>query len=170
MHDKKDFNLLARQLMAFVDLAKWAASFGTDSIEQMITPVKGIRLSPELSKHFGVAEDEVGWMLLAHEREGKWLADLPVSSAFLDYTDGIVLLTDQVSVFDTPFESMGIDLFVPSVGLRQSLRTHQLLGFGLVDDAGKVTRVNRIVPMYTKERYEAQRALQSGNSTSIFRS
>lgn len=158
MEDKKDFSFLAKQLVAVVDFIKWTSSFSADAIRQMETPVSGIRLSPALSSLFALAKDELGWMLTMHENEGSWLADLPLAEAYVGFDDGLILVTEPLTIFDQPFEQLGVQLFIPHAYLREELATNRLLGFGLMHAAtGKVERVNRMIPLYNPTTYETKR-------------
>lgn len=163
MENKKNFKLLANQLIGLVDFIKWTSSFGTGAIMQMETPLSGITLSPQLVDLFALARDDIGWMLVMHEREGTWLKNLPIDKIFVGYSDGIIVVTDAVNIFDQPFDPIGIDIFIPHIHLRTEIAESLLMGFGLLREESQVVeRVNRLVPVYTKGRYEAERIANTG--------
>lgn len=161
MTDKKDFNFLAKQLTALVDFIKWTSSFSSGTVEQMEVPVTGIRLAPATTHLFGLAMDDHGWMLVMHEQESSWLADLPFSEAYVGFGDGLILVTEEVTIFEQPFPQLGIDIFVPELFMREELMKKNLLGFGLIRKAtGQAERVNKIVPLYNPDTYEEARRVK----------
>lgn len=174
--EEKDFNLASKRLVAMVDFLKWTSTFGEGAIHQMEHPLSGVRFSPGMTRLFGLAEDETGTMLVMHEKEGAWLADLPIQCAFIGYGDELLVVSEAFSLFDVPFERIGIGVLIPSPELRAETAKKTLLGFGLArnQDASEtsqeiVTRVNRIVPLYTPERYELMRREHRIETGSLFR-
>lgn len=164
MDTKKKFDLLALQLQATVDFLKWIGSCDSGGIRQMEVPYAGVALSPALSDLFALARDEVGWMLVMRADEGGWLAQLPLHSAYLGYGDGLLLVTESFEVLEQVVPQVAIEIFMPKLELGQLLATQTLLGFGLDvtpahegDPAPAVARVNKVIPLYTKARYETQR-------------
>lgn len=170
MEEKKDFNLLASKLVALVDFIKWTSSFPVGVIQQMEVPLTGIRVSPMATHLFGLARDEIGWMLAMHEREGEWLANLPVESAYIGFDDSLIIVTEPVTMFDEPFPAVGVKVFIPQIALRSELAKHALLGFGILREAtGDVERVNRLVPLYNPASYEQAKIAPTGTEvTALF--
>lgn len=170
MEEKKKFKLSSEQLISFVDFLKWTSSFSGDLIRQMESPLPGVAFAPALSDLFALAKDDVGWMLVMHEKEGHWLANLPVAHAFVGYGQGLVLATEEVTLLEQPFLPVGIDCFIPHQYLVDELKLHNLIGFGLMREASNtVERVNRVVTLYTPERYDAARVNSARTrSTSLF--
>lgn len=170
MKDKKDFNFLAKQLTALVDFIKWTSSFSSGTVEQMEIPVTGIRLAPATNDLFGLAMDEQGWMLVMHEQESSWLADLPFSEAYVGFSDGLILVTQEVTIFEQPFPQLGIEIFVPEPFLRDELMKNKLLGFSLIRKAtGQLERVNKIIPLYNPATYdEVRRATAHKGTRGLF--
>lgn len=169
--EKKDFNIASRHLMSIVDFIKWTSTFGEGAIQQMETPVSGVRLSPALSRLFGIASDDSGWMLTMREEEGGWLRDLPIACGFIGFSDELLIVTEEFNLLDTPFSRVGIGVFVPDPQFRAAIAEQPLIGFGLIQGDGKMTtvrRVNKIVPMYTPERYEGARIENVGAFRSLF--
>ena len=165
---KKDFILASSRLVAAVDFIKWTSTFGEGAIRQMETPVSGVRLAPGLSRLFGIAHDDAGIMLTMHEKEAPWLEHLPVECAFIGFSDELLIVTEWFSLFDVPFERVGLGVFVPSPDLRADIATQHLIGFGLIREENVVERVNKIIPIYTPERYEQQRSETRQNNSSLF--
>lgn len=169
--EKKDFNIASRRLISLVDFIKWTSTFGEGAIQQMETPVSGVRLSPALSRLFGIASDDSGWMLTMREEEGGWLRDLPVACAFVGFSDELLIVTEEFNLLDTPFPRVGVGVFVPDPQFRAAIAEQSLLGFGLIRCEGEavtVQRVNKIVPLYTPERYESARIENVGKLRSLF--
>lgn len=156
MENKKNFKLLSLQLVSIVDFIKWTSSFSDGALEQMEAPMSGVRLKPALNSLFAFAKDDLGWMLTMHEKEGAWLAHLPVSAVFTGYNDGVIVTIAQVAIFGEIFEPTALDIFVPNAALLEQLQGESLFGFGLLRESGEVERVNRMVPLYTRAQYEAQ--------------
>lgn len=166
--EKKDFIIASKRLVAAVDFIKWTSTFGEGSIRQMEAPVSGVRLAPGLSRLFGIAKDDAGIMLTMHEKEAPWLEHLPVECGFVGFGDELLIITEPFNLFDVPFEHVGLGVFIPSPDLRLDIAKQSLIGFGLISD-GNVKRVNKIIPLYTPERYEQQRAEIRQDSGSLFR-
>lgn len=153
-HMKKDFNLLAKKLTAIVDFIKWTSSFSHGTISQMEMPISGIRLSPSTLSLFGLAYDDLGWMLVMHEKEASWLADLPIGAAYVGFDDSLIIRTDEITIFDQRFEPCAISMFIPEVVMRTELASHNLLGFGLLRaGTNTVERVNKLVPLQNPHTY-----------------
>ena len=170
--EKKDFILASKRLIAAVDFVKWTSTFGEGAIHQMETPVSGVRLAPGLSRLFGIGRDEAGLMLVMHENEGPWLANLPIECAFIGYGDELLITTERFELFDVPFERIALGVFIAAPDLRAEIARQSLVGFGLVsgnEAASEVPkRVNKIVPLYTPERYEQKRLEKRQGSRSLF--
>lgn len=170
--EKKDFILASKRLVAAVDFIKWTSTFGEGAIRQMETPVSGVRLAPGLSRLFGIAQDDAGFMLVMREREGPWLAHLPIECAFIGYGDELLVVTERFQLIDVPFDRLALGVFAASPVLRADLARQSLLGFGLIrenEETGQtIERINKIVPLYTPERYEQQRTEKRQNSGSLF--
>lgn len=151
-----------------VDFIKWTSSFGEDAIKQMEAPLRGVRLMPSLSPLFGIAFDDMQPMIAMHADEAPWLAHLPMQMALTGYGDALILVTEEFSIFDQAFPSIGIEIYIPFQH-REALASAPLLGFGHVH-AGTVQPVNRIVPVYSRQRYESERraAPRSAQETSLF--
>jgi len=166
MEDKIKFKLLSKKLVSLVDFIKWTSSFSRGTIHQMETPISGIRLDPTMLSLFALAKDEIGWMFVMHEDEAPWLENLPLSMAFIGFSDGIILVTDSITLFDQPFEPFGIDVLIPQPFLRDELRSQNLLGFGLKrKETNQVERINRVVPLYNPESYELLRTAAISQQT-----
>jgi hypothetical protein len=162
MDTKKTLISRARELLAIVDFAKWIDSCDASGAKQMEYPFSGVALDASLSDLFALAHDNVGWMLAMHAKEGQWLAHLPLHSAYLGFGEGLVLVTDAFTMLEEEVPAIAVQIFVPKVSLVELLGAQTLLGFGLGTDvpgeaAPAVQRVNRLVPLYTPERYEAER-------------
>ena len=170
--EKKDFILASKRLIAAVDFLKWTSTFGEGAIHQMETPVSGVRFAPGLSRLFGIGQDAAGLMLVMHETEGSWLAHLPIECAFIGYGDELLIVTERFELFDVPFERITLAVFIASPDLRAEIARHSLFGFGLISGnpaEGETTkRVNKIVPIYTPERYEQERLAKRQGSGSLF--
>lgn len=168
--EKKDFILASKRLVAAVDFIKWTSTFGEGAIRQMETPVSGVKLAPGLSRLFGIARDDAGLMLTMHEKEAPWLESLPLECAFIGFSsDELMIVTERFSLFDVPFERIGLGIFVPSPDLRADIASQSLIGFGLLKEDNTVERVNKIIPIYTPERYEQQRSQTRQDNGSLFR-
>ncbi|HEY0820325.1 MAG TPA: hypothetical protein VGD46_16185 [Rhizobacter sp.] len=158
--------------MAVVDFLKWLNSCDESGIQQMEQPFPGVRLLPTLSDLFALAQDEAGWMLTMHADEAPWLAHLPLHSAYLGFGDGLTLLTQPVELLGETLPQTAIEIFVPELALLDLLASQRLLGFGHgrgEREAMVVTRVNRVIPLYTKARYEeARRTAVTPSATRMF--
>jgi len=163
-------DLRANRIVALVDFLKWTASLDSAWVHQIEFPYTGIRLSPVLSDLFGLAKDEAGWMLVMRREEAPWLAHIPLHSAYAGFGGGLVLILDQFEVLDVPVGRLAIDIFIPDLELRRQLAEQTLLGVGLVNGDGvqQVSRVNSIVPLYTKDRYDIARRAATRNDGSLF--
>lgn len=168
--EKKDFILASAKLVAAVDFIKWTSTFGEGVIRQMENPVSGVKLSPGLSRLFGIASDDAGIMLVMHAKEAPWLENLPIECAFIGFDDELLIVTEKFSLFDIPVERVGLGVFVPSPDLRADIAKQNLIGFGLIEDDGQETvrRINKIVPLFTPESYEQQRAESKQSTGSLF--
>ncbi|CAE6793614.1 hypothetical protein R70006_04965 [Paraburkholderia domus] len=151
-----------------VDFIKWTSTFGEDAIKQMETPLTGVRLTASMLPLFGVAIDDMKPMLAMHENEAPWLAHLPIQMALIGYGDGVILVTDAFTLFETSFPAIGIEVFVPYEH-RETFEQTRLMGLCHVSARG-VKPVNRIFPVFTPERYELERrAIKTGaQTTSLF--
>ena len=157
---KNDFDSFAEKLVSVVDFIKWTSSFGDIFFEQLEVPLPGVRLKPSLSNLFGVARDDAGWMLTLHEKEGAWLPNFPMSAAVVAFDDELLLVSERFDLLDVSFQQIGISLFIPKEAIRTILSGEGLLGFGLLSGEGEtlaVQRVNRIVPLYSPDRYNSAR-------------
>lgn len=157
---KNDFKTLAEKLISIVDFIKWTSTFGEGFIDQIEVPISGVRFKPALSNLFGVARDEAGWMLTMYEDEGPWLQNFPFGQAFVGFDDELLLVSGNFELMEVPFQQIGISIFIPREAIRDLLVKESTLGFGLVserDGKAVVRRVNRIIPLYDPERYEAER-------------
>lgn len=167
MKTKTDFYLIANKIISIVDFIKWTSSFGTGAIRQMDTPIAGVKLTAQLNDLFALAHDDIGWMLVLHEREGKWLSQFPFAEAFVGYNEGIILTTCAVTALEQTYEPFGIDVFIPHFDLRNKIEAAPLLGFGLFRESTQlIERVNNLIPVYTREAYEIRRLAKSGDRSS----
>lgn len=154
MENKKNFKLLSEQLVAYVDFLKWTSSFGTGALEQVESPLSGVRLKPLVADLFGFARDNIGWMITMDEREAPWLEHLPFEAMFLGYNDGIVIVTKATTINAEQIAPVSLDLFVPKHELLDALKTETLFGFALQRKTGAIERVNRIIPIYRKDSFD----------------
>lgn len=169
MTEKKDFNSQSKQLVSIVDFIKWTSTFGEGAIRQMETPFSGVRLSAAVTGFFGMARDDAGLMLVMSTREGAWLRDLPIECAFIGFDDELLIATQPVDILGIGFQRVGIGVFVPTPQQRADIASNTLIGFGLLHEQdGAVERVNKIIHLYTPERYDAQRLAHPGDSRSLF--
>lgn len=167
MQTKKDFNLISKQVVSIVDFIKWTSSFSTGAICQMDTPVGGVKLTAQLNDLFALARDDIGWMLVLHEREGHWFSQFPFAEAFVGYNEGIILATCAVTALEQTYEPFGIDVFIPDLDLRNRIEAASLIGFGLFREPTQlVERVNNLIPVYTREAYEIRRIAKSSERSS----
>ncbi|KVV07306.1 hypothetical protein [Burkholderia ubonensis] len=155
MEAKNKSVFVSDRIIATVDFIKWTSTFGEDAIKQMETPVSGVRLTAALLHLFGMVRGEHFPMLAMHETEAPWLAHLPIQMALAGYGDGIILVTESHTVFDQPFPSIGIDIFVPHEYRNDFTRT-RMMGLCHVNHSGP-SPVNKTFPVYTRERYERER-------------
>ncbi|ODP35030.1 hypothetical protein [Pandoraea sp. ISTKB] len=155
MNEKNICISIADRLLSVVDLIKWTSTFGTEMIEQMESPVSGLRVSPALSGLFGMVKGGPYPMLAMHPGEASWLRHLPVDFALVGYDRGLILVTEGFSVFDQAFSPFGISVHVP-LKLHADLQQARMIGFAFVAK-DRVETVNRLVPLYTPERYREER-------------
>lgn len=170
---KKSFDFYSNALIGLTDYLKWTSSFGEGQLQQMETPVSGIRLSASVSSLFGLAQDKAGVMLVMHEQEAAWLEKFPVEVALIGFDDGIQVVSEGFEFMDSQVPQTAFSIFIPSVAMRfQLMRQHSLMGFGLItEEDGKlqVRRVNRIVPLVNPKSYQALRLQKNREeSSSVF--
>ncbi|WP_454727718.1 MULTISPECIES: hypothetical protein [Cupriavidus] len=162
MDTKKTLNLCSHELLAVVDFVKWIDACDSSAAKQMEHPFAGVALAATHSELFALVRDEIGWMLAMHPQEGPWLTHLPWHSAYMGFGEGLVLLTEPFELMDETVPQIALQVFVPEVALVELLNAQTLLGFGHATptpaaDDYHVTRVNRLIPLFTKARYEAER-------------
>lgn len=155
MDEKNICISIADRLLSVVDLIKWTSTFGADMIEQMELPVSGLRVSPALSSLFGMVLGGPYPMIAMHPGEASWLRHLPMDFALMGYGQGLILVTEGFAVFDQAFPPIGISVHVP-LRLHADLQQARMIGFAFVANGG-VETVNRLVPVYTPERYREER-------------
>ncbi|WP_334043697.1 hypothetical protein [Burkholderia ambifaria] len=155
MEAEKRSVFISDRIIATVDFIKWTSTFGEDAIKQMETPVSGVRLTSALLHLFGMVRGEHFPMLTMQESEAPWLAHLPMQMALVGYGDGVILVTAEHTIFEQPFPSIGVDIFIPHE-YRNEFAAARMMGFCHVTQSGP-TPINKAIPVYTRERYERER-------------
>ncbi len=156
MRTEKKSVFEANRIISIVDFIKWTSTFGVDALKQTEVPLRGVRFTAAMWPLFGVAMDDDQPMLTMHQDEAPWLAHLPIQMALVGFGegDGLILVTEEFTLFDQPFPSTAIDLYLPYEH-RKTFNT-PLLGFCHLSAQG-IKPINRMVPVFTPERYENER-------------
>ena len=155
MRTEKKSVFESNRILSLVDFIKWTSTFGQDALKQTEVPMRGVRLTAAMWPLFGVAVDDNHPMLAMHQDEAPWLVHLPIQMALIGYGDGLILVTDAFTLFDQDFPGIGIDLYLPYEH-RDKFAQATLLGFCHVSDRG-IKPINRVVQMFTPERYANER-------------
>jgi hypothetical protein len=156
---------LSERILAVVDFVKWTSTFGEDSIKQMETPLRGVRLTAAMLPLFGLVTTDIQPMLAMHENEAPWLAHLPIQMALIGFGDGLILVTESFTLFEVSFPAIGIEVFVPHER-RAAFEAATLLGLCHKTSRG-LRPINRIVPVFNPERYDRERRASGKGAKSV---
>lgn len=112
-------------------------------------PMSGVRIHFNQSQYFGLALDELGYMLVAHESYGSWMATAPFKSATLHHhTQILSLVTANLSPLpDQPIDSFCIQ-FECAAEFIDVLKNAQTVGFAILTGENNIRRINRIVAIF----------------------
>lgn len=112
-------------------------------------PMSGVRIHFNQSQYFGLALDELGYMLVSHESYGSWMKTAPFKSATLHHhTHVLSLVTANLEPLpDQSIDSFCIQFECASEFI-EALRSAQTLGFAILTSDNSIQRINRIVAVF----------------------